>query len=77
MNIESKKAISTGIGAPEPTKIEITSAMIEAGADFLALRYLDLLGISTPDLFLEIAEGLLRVSLRSREARPVAILKSP
>ena len=36
MNNESKKAIPTGVGAPEPNEIEITPAMIEAGASVLA-----------------------------------------
>jgi hypothetical protein len=50
----------------EPTEIELTPAMIEAGGTVLALRYLKLLAIDGPELFQKISGEVLQAAPQSR-----------
>lgn len=64
--MESNSLTTSGVVAPERPEIEVTPAMIEAGDGLLALRYLDLMAISSSELFQKISGEILQAVLQSR-----------
>lgn len=53
--------------ATKPTEIEITPAMIEAGADFFAAHYFEIIEPAESGLSKRIVAGILRAALLSPE----------